>query len=52
MDARDQGARLDATLTLICTDDDGHPSDQGNQALADAVLAASDHDLLDARPGS
>ena len=32
------------TLTLLCTEGDGHPSDPGYRALADIVWAASGYE--------
>ena len=34
------------TLTLLCTEGDGHPSDTGYRALADIVWAASGYASL------
>jgi lysophospholipase L1-like esterase len=34
------------TLTLLCTENDSHPSDVGYQALADVVFLASDYARL------
>jgi hypothetical protein len=44
-DPADETAAI-CTLTLLCTEGDGHPSDAGYRALADAVFDVSGYARL------